>query len=209
MLQEEELSENYISLLREINAVEEGMRAKALEGYMEYANAIFAGITTGVHRMFSLWLMSQRRAKSEMDAIWISMKNSALRALAEILNSAILTALVKLLTGLFGGIPGFISGAAISVPGVPSLPSGQMGALIKKEGVMGVHKDEMIIPASIIRKHSDNYDKSIDNSKTIQETFINIPLIINSPVVDDRLYWEKVVEEFIIPAVEKVKERTQ
>jgi hypothetical protein len=86
-------------------------------------------------------------------------------------------------------------------------PGAQYGAIIKKSGVIGVHKDEVIVPANIIRKHSDEYSKTINNNKSVDNSTIEMPLVFNNPSVDDKRYWEKVVEEFLLPAIERVKER--
>ena len=117
--------------------------------------------------------------------------------------------LIKLIGSLFGGIPGFAGNIIPGFPGGHVLPTIQTGAMIKKSGIAGVHKDEMVVPAGVVRKHSDVYKEALSKDKPISESIINnYEFIINNPIVNDDRYWEQLTEEYLIPVTERICKRT-
>jgi hypothetical protein len=59
-------------------------------------------LSAGIRGMFDQFILDHRQAKDEWDAIWLSMKNSALQRLQEILESKIVDKLINLLLGSGG-----------------------------------------------------------------------------------------------------------
>lgn len=92
------------------------------------AVGIIDGVRAAGESFWNEFIIGQREAADEWDAIWLSFRNTALQRLGEILTNEIVTGLIGLLSGasvimpgsvaggFMGGIFGFASGGAIRKP---------------------------------------------------------------------------------------------
>jgi TP901 family phage tail tape measure protein len=216
--------DRYVQILEERERVEEDIRRRNLYrtklGFLsmrQAADILTSSLTSGWNEMFSRWIIGGREAKNDLDAIWLSMKNSFLSTLNEIIMSEITKMFVKLIAkvlDLITGNTGIVSaGANIATGGnVDSYFGSASGSEIRKSGLLKVHQGEMVVPASIVRKTNKDYEKQ---SKSETDTGANNPIIQNITIsipnatVNDKRYWETAVRENIMPAFEQYKKRTK
>lgn len=92
------------ALQRQLDAQEDSKRAAEQRWRRENTLAMGAigSITAGVREASNQWLISHRQAASEMDAIWLAIRNSAIGALtsiiAQLIEDAIVSAAVRAAT---------------------------------------------------------------------------------------------------------------
>jgi TP901 family phage tail tape measure protein len=212
-------SDEYIALLNEINSVETEIRKHQLED-IKVQTQIATGVMDGLfNHLWSTYIESGRKAKNEMDAIWLSIKNAALKALADVLQSQITNAVVSLMLKLLGGI-GTVGSTAISnlnpaadMVGDPNKFGNiaAVGAEVKTSGAVIAHPGEVIVPASLVRKNYNDYEKAMDGSgaskAASQPTNNHFSFVLQNPIVNDNVYWEKIMKDHIIPATETMNKR--
>ena len=222
LLLEEEWSNEYVNILTELDDIEKNKREIklnenrllffSLNDMTKIASSTMSGM---FDHMWSKYIVGGRQAKNEMDAIWLSIKESALNALADILQSEITKAITKFFVGflgsLFGGGAGgfLLNGLELGIQN-PMAGYAATGAAITRSGLLNVHSGEIVVPAGIVRKNSEEYDNALvgNNNKSNKQIISNnINLTLNNPVVDDNRYWESVFEQHIIPASETFNKR--
>lgn len=208
--------EDYYQILIEMENVKDEIRNRELDkdrfGFLslrDVAETTANAITSGFDQMWSQWVVGGRKAKSEMDAIWLAIRNSILQSLAEILKSEITKALLKLILTLFGGAVGGAGVAALASVAPPSFPGAAYGADVKKTGFLKVHQGEVVQPAYIVRKNKDFYNNRMNSApvSNTTENQYNISFVLNNPIVNDKRYWETAAENFIQPAINKISKR--
>ena len=204
-----EWGDKYLSIKRDILAVERELQEVQLLEYRAYIDAATSVTSDTIDYLWNRYINKSREAKNELDALWIAMKNSALKALQEILTSEITKSLLKLLMTIFGiGTGG--AGFAIASVAAPAIPISAVGSQVTRPGLMKVHKDEVVVPASIVRKHKSSYENALDGNSTINKSNINnnsISINLVNPVVNDKRYWETVMTDYIEPAIIKLNKR--
>jgi hypothetical protein len=122
-------------------------------------------------------------------------------ALGNIGKAALSTAAIAAISALQGLAKARIDKAAV-------------GAEITKRGIVGVEPGEVIIPAGIVRKNREQYEKDI-GVKTQQQLSLKDfldkieipPVIIQYPMVSDRKFWDNVVEQYIVDSFNRVRRR--
>lgn len=211
-----EWSDEYLDILLEMENVKDEMIERELEknrllflSIKDIAMVAQAGIASGFDYMWNKYIIGAREAKNEMDAIWLAIKNAVLRAIADIIQAEITKLFLQLLAKIgLSFLPGVGGVAAIASE---AIPAGATGAQIMKSGSMVVHKDEMVIPARIVRANDDKYrgviEKSENRATKKSGGDLNLNLVLNNPSVDDKRYWESVIENHIEPAFVKLKKR--
>ncbi len=217
-----EWSDEYVGIMRQIADVKDKQVNHELErnrflffSIKDMANAASNSIWAGFDTMWNKYVIGAREAKNDLDAVWLAMKTSFLNTLRQILEAEVTKLLLKLIGSLFGPVGGFIgglTGAAISSPAVPASPVGAIGAEVKQTGKMIVHKDELVVPARIIRANDSKYQEAArvglsDTNKKTASSNYNFNVVVNNPSVDDKRYWESVVEQHVEPAFVKLKKR--
>jgi len=209
LILEKDFNENYLKLKQNLYDLESALKQRQFNEIQKYSNFILAGISGGIDQLWNQWVMSSRKAKSDMDAIWIAIKNSALRAIQDIVTAEITKALLKLITNIISiGFGGFNPLQALAAPISPAIPGSAVGSEVKGSGMLNVHPGEIVVPATIVRKNRKKYDEAIDggssnNGNNVRNDIV-IPVTVNNPAIDDRRYWGDVVEKYIVPELEKL-----
>ncbi len=212
----QEWSDEYLDIMLEIERVKDEMRERELDknrllflSIRDIAYAAQSGISAGFDHMWNKYVIGAREAKNELDAIWLAIRNAVLRALADIVQAEITKMFLKILSGIVGTLIGGPAGgvAALAAPS----PIAAVGAQVIKGGQMIVHKDEMVVPARIVRGNDERYKDALGKQggeKPKQSVSnMNLNIVLNNPSVDDKRYWESVIEEHIEPAFVKLKKR--
>ena len=109
---------------------------------------------------------------------------------------------------LFGAATG---GASAAIPTeFFNFPMLATGGEITKTGMITAHAGEIVVPADVVKKSRGNYESAAEaalgnNSK--KQVVNNYNIVLNNPVVNDSVYWEKVMTNHIIPATGIVEKR--
>lgn len=111
-------------------------------------------ISSGFNQMWNELIIGGREAKDEWDAIWLAMRNTALKRISEVVMDEITNLLINLLAMAFGGDAGFLkmvtkviepASGAVDIPDSRSISvnpnlimndSGAIGILDKRMGQM-------------------------------------------------------------------------
>lgn len=213
----QEWSDEYLDILLQMERVKDEMRERELDkdrllffSIRDIAYAAQAGISAGFDHMWNKYIIGAREAKNELDAIWLAIRNAVLKAIADIVQAEITKLFLKIIAKIAGSLLGPIGGVAAEVA-TEAVPVGAVGAQVVKSGQMVVHKDEMVVPARIVRGNDDRYEDALrkqDGNKSRMKTGdMNLSIVLNNPSVDDKRYWESVIEEHIEPAFVKLKKR--
>ena len=212
----QEWSDEYVSILLEQERIKDAIRDRELDknrllffSIRDLAIAAQAGISSGFDYMWNKYIIGAREAKNELDAIWLSIRNAVLKAIADIVQAEITKIFLKIIASVIGGIAGGPAGVAVATA---ALPVAATGAKVVKSGQMVVHKDEVVVPARIVRGNDVEYENALgDNNKPNTPTRttgdMNLQIVLNNPSVDDKRYWESVIEDHIEPAFVKLKKR--
>jgi len=214
----QEWSDNYVDILLQMEDVKQQITNRELErnrvlflSIQDMATATSNAVWAGWNAMWSKYVIGAREAKNDLDAVWIAMKNAFLNAVMEALQAEITKLFFKLVASLFGPVGSVIGGAVMgAATAMPASPAGAVGADVKKTGKMIVHKDELVVPARIVRANDDKYNEAMrkgSDRKRYGTSNYNFSVVVNNPSVNDKKYWEKVVEEHVEPAFVKLKKR--
>ncbi len=84
------------------------------------------GLQNGMDEMWSQWIIGSRQAANELDAVWLSIKNSFLQRIGEMLTSSLLDSFLNKISGKGGGgLGGLLSSFLGFIPGIgPALSAG-------------------------------------------------------------------------------------
>jgi len=223
-----EWSDEYVNILREIEDTKDEMFNNEMEknrllflSMADGANIAASAVAGGFSRMWNFILPKSREAANIMDALWLGIRDSALRAMQQILQDFITQQLMKWIAQIVGFAVGGPGGAALGGVGVDAANAGGFtgsnfgtenyaatGASVVRSGRMKVHAGEVIVPANIVRSNKKEYETASGNkAKTEQPVTNNISFVLNNPVVNDNRYWDEVFETHINPAVDRLNKR--
>ena len=171
---------------------------------------------SGVDAFFDEWSQRAGITKIQMKNVFTAIKDAALQAFRDILAAEITKALLRLFVNILGWLSGDVLAAIENrmIPETSGIPGLATGANIQQTGLAKVHRGEVIVPASIVRKNRSNYEQNYDgrNKNNNYDRNVNVPNVINltlvNPVVNDKLYWQKVTEDHITPAMDTLIKRT-
>lgn len=208
----QEWSDEYLNILLQLEDVKDQIRDRELEknrvlflSIKDMADVALSGIQAGMDFMWNRYIIGARKAKNEMDAIWLAIKNAVLKALLDIVQAEITKMFLKIITSAFGpigssigGFLGGLSGPGTVATGVDGISNSGVeniaatGAYVLKSGSLKVHKDETVVPARITRKNSDDYvDKYFAN---LSDAFTKIPI---SPQTNKSVEMDKNMEKMM------------
>lgn len=116
-------------------------------------------------------------------------------------------------TALFG--VGIISG--IQTAAKNAIDKAQVGAKVRKKGLLQVDPGEMIIPATVVRQPRERYEKAVanelaptaqnDTEKALLQSMQSPIFIINNPLVDSQDFWDEVITQHYEKSLENLNKR--
>jgi len=144
---------------------------------------ITSSVNEGVNALWDNFIIRSRQAKDEWDAVWLAMRNSALKRLGEILASQITNSIFSIGAKLLGGIIGIATGnPLIAGAAVGAIPMADGGVITKPTLVYaGERGNEAFIP---LNKMDSLLNKTIINSGQINslKPIVNVNVINDQPI---------------------------
>lgn len=136
-------------------------------------------LNEGINSLWDNFIIRSRQAKDEWDAVWLAMRNSALKRLGEILVSQITNSIFSIGAKLLGGIIGIATGNPFLMAGaVGAIPMANGGVITKPSLVYaGESGHEAFVPLNKI-------DSLLINSN-LRNSYANNP-IVNVNVINDQ-----------------------
>lgn len=210
----DEYSDEYMEILKKITAIEENEYRKRMKVAQEWANSVSwmatrVGYAYGKQiagNMTGAWKESLKAVIDMIAGYYINILKLGMAADFAMGNYAA-AAYKAAQTAVITGIKEYAKA---------NIDSAQIGADVKRSGIVNVHSGEQIVPAHVVRKSKEEYQKTseytnnINNNQSFSEALQSMempPINIYYPMVDDDGFWESVFEEHIKPAWDKNKKR--
>lgn len=222
ILLEQEYTDKWYEYVMERARIEKELIDIQTDDLRNYFDEVLNIIDAGLNQAVDEYLIVTRKAKSSMDAIWITIENAAIRAMTSIVQAEI----TKLFLKILGKIAGYLTGAGgitdalggglgdfNMMGGVGSIAD--TGGVVKRSGYIKVKPQEVIVPGEVVRATRNKYESSLvgasanDNMVPSGHQKVenhNTYLLVN-PMVDDQGFWENVFENKMIPAQETANKR--
>ena len=209
-------SDEYQRIKADILNIDEQLMRSYMDKYKILLDSTTDIMLSGVDAFFDEWSQRAGITKIQMKNVFTAIKDAALQAFRDILAAEITKALLRLFVNILGWLSGDVLAAIENrmIPETSGIPGLATGANIQQTGLAKVHRGEVIVPASIVRKNRSNYEQNYDgrNKNNNYDRNVNVPNVINltlvNPVVNDKLYWQKVTEDHITPAMDTLIKRT-
>jgi len=214
LIYEEEFSEQWYEIASERARIEKELIDMQMSDMQIYFDSFAEVINAGIGQMSEEWLVVSRKAKSQLDAIWLAVENAAIRAMTNIIQSQITEMFTKLLFKIAsflgsGGTSSF-SEAVMGNFDLSTVSSiADTGGIVKRGGWINVKPQEVVVSGEVVRGTKDKYQSALGaDSKSMNQTVENNnTFLLVNPMVDDQKYWESVMENQLNPIQEKLDKR--
>jgi TP901 family phage tail tape measure protein len=213
---EQEYTDKWYEYVSERARIEKELIDQQTDDLRIYFDEVMNIIDAGLGQAVDQYLIVTRKAKSQMDAIWIAIENAAIRAMTSIIQAEITKMFLKIITKIasYLGTGGIAAGGDALLGDFNLLGNvggiADTGGVVKKAGNIRVKAQEVIVPGEVVRATRNKYQDALIGDTTIKpiqrvENHTNYYLV--NPMVDDQKYWQSVFENKMIPAQETKDKR--
>jgi TP901 family phage tail tape measure protein len=214
LLQVEEWGNEYIRILNEIRRFEDNEHQRKLQQGRYFASQM--------RNLMENLADTMTQGSGKMTDVWKEALKGVIDMFANYYKNILqMSAAAALASGNFARAAAAAAGIAVitaaQAAAKAQIDSAEIGALIKKSGMVQVHTGEQIVPANIVRESRESHQQAVQSAnyskgerssmKEMMENMQPPSLTINYPMVNDRKFWENVVEDYVMEAWQSVRKR--